>query len=78
MHQNVTNFLADVVHLRLTDPLFFADTKISENAHRSPVYWLIAHTGDNMKMDVGMLWMFSKLNHICFGTANYFCKAMET
>ena len=61
-------------------PLIFAytfllrDTQISKYLSASPVSRLISHPGDNVEVYMRMIFVFSKLNHICFRASDYSLK----
>ena len=61
-------------------PLIFAytfllrDTQISKYLSASPVSRLISHPGDNVEVYMRMIFVFSKLDHICLHASDYSLK----
>jgi len=53
-----------LVHSFFTYPLFLWYTQILEYPHTAAVFRLIFHAGHDVKMHMGMVFIFCKLNHV--------------
>ena len=68
------NSFTDLIHLIFAYTFLLRDTQISKYLSALPVSRLISHPGDNVEVYMRMIFVFSKLNHICFYASDYSLK----
>ena len=72
--QFISDSNTDLIHLIFAYTFLLRDTQISKYLSASPVSRLISHPGDNVEMYMRMIFVFSKLDHICFHASDYSLK----